>query len=154
MTTVLRNPHDCCSPEVECECCNGDLGGAIMTVSGIKDGDRDCPCTDANTTYVVPRPGDLCQGHLIFPKQIECPNNWSIDIELAWRFSCNEEGYWLTIGFGSMPEIGPPRSALIFLGTTKPTCTSPGGSVTFSGDPQVRNGCDAQNSVTIDYSFY
>ncbi len=148
-----------------CSCCNGSVGGAIMTVTGIPaTGTQEPPCTtcdNLNVTLDVPAdPGNLCQGIGNTTALIECPGPSSDNatVNLAWSIVCDLEdpGYWLRITWSIVEPFsgaGASGDDFFFLGLDKPTCSTISECIEFLSDPTELGLC-VYESVTVCAEFY
>jgi hypothetical protein len=156
-----------CSP---CDCCNGAIGGALMSITGIPaTGTQEPPCTncdDLNLTDVdVPASvGGECLSDVAFGEVevlITCPGPSSDNatVNLAWSIECDlpgEPGYWLRIVWSIDEPFGGAGSAgdeYIFLGLDKPTCATISECYPFTSPPTELGLCNYEN-VTVCAEFY
>lgn len=104
-----------------CECCDGEISGAIITINGIVACDpppeNGCDCDAFNGEYDVPRTED-CSGNYSFT--IICPET-ETTFFLTWTMYCDEIGYWVSVS----QSIGgiPGSSEDFFIGPDMPVCT-------------------------------
>lgn len=117
----------------ECNCCDGVIDGAIVTVEGVTTcpddgalGGRSCPCLSLDASYNVPATAP-CTGLKEFPMTCtfgDPPVPGDITVGVQWFIFCNEDGYWISLVLyitnGSLVET---TEAIIFLGDEKPICT-------------------------------
>lgn len=173
MTTIARNPSDCCHAG-DCLCCDGMITQGSFSVSGVVNGGAnslDCDCDSGNDNFIVPANGEItnlvdlsgdlyegCGGGKDFPVGT-CASTppWQMHVRIEWAITCNESGYWLDFYFHlwSLPSF---HWALghAFLGSAKPACLSISGSLNATDDtPFLDPGILVCNnmSIFVDYAI-
>lgn len=146
-----------------CDCCDGLVGGAIVTVIGVDDcpnrnPEVDCNCSAANTAYDVPA-SETCIGDLTFEDVVTCTADevsGTSSVRITWEISCDEFGYWLTLGFYTAGTAGIfGLSNTVFLGADKPDCEDISACVEIdSGLVADACYCDWYTLLTLCAEFY
>ena len=147
-------------PCTVCSCCDGKIAGAMIAVTGVTNCDysgtpgRSCNCTIVNQTYDVPATTS-CGGSRTFTGEITCNDGGGpipIDWYLEWNIYCDEDGYWLQLGFNiSNAPFGDFET--VFLGETMPACVDISECVTISNTDTGCGYCDIFD-VTLCVTFY
>lgn len=143
-----------------CSCCDGSLAGAMIAVTGVTNCDytgtpgRSCNCSVVNQTYDVPATTS-CGGAQTFSGEITCNDGGGdipIDWYLEWVIFCDEDGYWLQLGFNiSNAPFGDFET--VFLGEEMPACVDISECVTISNTDTGCGYCDIFD-VTLCATFY
>jgi len=180
-TTILWRPveGDCgchgewteealpCAP---CECCDGKFSGATLTVS--VSAPNDCPdraefvscdCAAVNGDYDCPATASCAGEHTKVDHQpcitdngVDPPSTTYNSSTASWSIYCDEDGYWLTLGFstGTANNVGSAFDD-VFLGEEKPVCKNISATATIT-QASYGSGCYCNwgNTTTILADFY
>lgn len=140
-----------------CECCDGKVAGAMITVSGIGsciDWDCGTDCSDLNTTHDVPAVTS-CYGELEIPVTCSVSGTPSPgSFFLTWTLLCDETGYYVEINqYFDFGGAGNGESEIFYIGDEFIPCVDITASGTINDTPILCIGCD-NDTVSVSISFY
>jgi len=143
-----------CAP---CECCDGTVEGALITVSGIGgciDWECGTDCSDLNTTHDVPAVSS-CYGELEIPVTCSVSGTPSPgSFFLTWTLLCDETGYYVEINqYFDFSGAGNGESEIFYIGDEFIPCVDITASGTINDSPILCIGCDNE-TVSVSISFY